>query len=78
MGVNIQCKGHLVFFGYTERIYELCGSKFLMLSYGQYYKLRKINKSISLTNIFLLNIQCAKIHEFVHKRNVSQYLAPET
>ena len=67
--VNIQFKGHLVSFGYSERINEL---------YGQYDKLRKINNSISLTNIFLFNMQCAKIHEFVHKCNVSQYLTPET
>ena len=51
--VNIQFKGHLVSFGYSERIYELCGSNFfLMLSYGQYDKLRKINNPISPTNIF--------------------------
>ena len=77
--VNIQFKGHLVSFGYSERIYALCGSEFfLILSYGQYDKLRKKNNSISLTNIFLFNMQCAKIHEFVHKCNVSQYLTPET
>ena len=38
-----------------------------MLSYGQYDKLRKINNLISLTNIFLFNMQCAKIHKLVHK-----------
>ena len=27
--VNIQFKGHLVSFGYSERIYALCGSEFL-------------------------------------------------
>ena len=26
--VNIQFKGHLVSFGYSERIYALCGSEF--------------------------------------------------
>ena len=26
--VNIQFKGHIVSFGYSERIYELCGSNF--------------------------------------------------
>ena len=49
--VNIQFKGYLVSFGYSERTYKLC---------------------------FLFNMQCAKIHEFVHKCNVSQYLTPET
>ena len=64
--MSIQFKGHLV--------------SFLMLSYRQYDKLRKINNSISLTNIFLFNMQCAKIHEFVdlHICDVSQYLTPET
>ena len=27
--VNIQFKGHLVSFGYSERIYALCGSEFI-------------------------------------------------
>ena len=26
--VNIQFKGHLVYFSYSERIYALCGSEF--------------------------------------------------
>ena len=62
-------------FDYSERIYELCGSNFSCCSMG---KPRKINNLISLTNIFLFNMQCAKINEFVHKCNVSQYLTPET
>ena len=28
--VNIQFKGHLVSFGYSERMYELCGFKFCL------------------------------------------------
>ena len=28
--------------------------------------------------MFLFNMQCAKIHEIVHKYNVSQYLTPVT
>ena len=75
--MNIQFKGHLVSFGYSERIYELIGSEFfLLLSYGQYDKPEFF--LIFLTNIFLFNIECVKIHEFVHKCNVSQYLTPET
>ena len=42
--VDIQFKGHLVSFGYSERIYELCGSNFFMLSYGKSDRLRKIKK----------------------------------
>ena len=28
--VNIQFKGHLVYFDYFERIYELCGSELFL------------------------------------------------
>ena len=28
--MNIQFKGHLVYFGYSEQIYELCGSEFVL------------------------------------------------
>ena len=51
--------------------------QFFMLSYGRCDPWWKKNNSISLTNIFLFNMQCAKIHELVHKCNVSQYLTSE-
>ena len=75
--MNIQFKGHFVSFGYSERIYVLCESDFF------YYcpMGNTINWEfffISLTNIFLFPMQCAKIYEFVHRCNVSRYLTPET
>ena len=60
--MNIQFKGYLVYLGYSERMYELFGSNFVICCPMD----DTINNAIFLTNMFLFNMQCAKIHECVH------------